>query len=129
VFPQKSPKNNRPDVDDIVVIITDGNPWGIENILNITIEKANLIKEKGIEIVGAAVGSQSVRNIFKPKLEKMVTSPEHIVEADYKDIDSIRSKLIENTCKIPSKRTRMGVPKTCFPPGEIFRANREKGTS
>mgnify|MGYP002804300846 CR=1 FL=1 len=101
VFPEMNPKNNRPDVPDVVVIITDGNPWGIDNILNITIKKANLIKEKGIEIVGAAVGSKGVRNEFKPKLEKMVTSPEHIVEADYKDINSIRSKLIENTCKSP----------------------------
>ena len=101
VFPKTNPNNNRPDVPDVVVIITDGNPWGIENILNITINKANLIKEKGIEIVGAAVGSKEVRNEFKPKLEKMVTSPEHIVEADYKDINSIRSKLIENTCKKP----------------------------
>ncbi len=107
VFTQKSPKNNRPDKDDVVVIITDGDPWGIDNILEETIKNANLIKEKEIVIVGAAVGSEEMRKKFRPKLDAMATSAAHVVEADYKDINSIRSKLIENTCMKPSKKTSM----------------------
>ena len=103
MFTQESPKNNRPDIDDVVAIITDGNPWGVENVLEKTMKNANLIKEKGIVIVGAAVGSEAMRAQFRPKLEAMATSAEYVVQADYKDIDTIRSKLIENTCMKPSK--------------------------
>ncbi|XP_028411883.1 collagen alpha-1(VII) chain-like [Dendronephthya gigantea] len=98
VFTQNNPRNNRPDIDDVVVIITDGNPWGVEGVLAKTIANASRIKAKGIEIVGAAVGSPEMRDRFKANLIRMSTSEEHVVETDYKDIDTIRSKLIQTTC-------------------------------
>ena len=104
MFTQKSPKNNRPDIDDVVAIITDGNPWGVVDILNKTMKNANLIKEKGIVIVGAAVGSEEMRAKFRPNLEAMATSPGHVVQADYKNINTIRSRLIENTCLKPASK-------------------------
>ena len=54
IFSGENPSNNRPDVDDVVVTITDGEPRGRSNTLQLTKEYANDLKEKGILIVGAA---------------------------------------------------------------------------
>lgn len=80
------------------MIITDGNPWGVADVLNKTMENANQIKEKGIDIVGAAVGSPAMRSMFRDNLIAMSTSEQHVVEADFREIDTIRSKLIQATC-------------------------------
>lgn len=103
VFTQNNPRNNRLGVQDVVVIITDGDPYAgnIDNVLEKTMANASVIKEKGIQIVGAAVGNEAMRAKLRPKLEAMATSAEFVVEADFKDIKTIRSMLISKTCRIP----------------------------
>jgi uncharacterized protein YegL len=97
-----SPANNRPDVDDVILIITDGEPYGnVDNIIEETVKNANIAKEKNIKIVAAAVGNEGVRKTFKPTIDRIATSDKLVVEADFNSIDKIRPMLISKTCSKP----------------------------
>ena len=102
IFSGENPSNNRPDVDDVVVIITDGEPRGRSNTLQLTKEYANDLKEKGILIVGAAVGPD--RRKFKHILEELATSSKYVLDADFNQMDDILAKLVASSCIKPSTK-------------------------
>ena len=101
MFTKNNPENNRPDVGDVVVIITDGDPYGIDNIIEETMKNVNVLKARKIMVVGVAVGNTKMREEFKPKLERIATSKDLVVETDFDSINKIRSMLIEKACSKP----------------------------
>ena len=103
VFTKTSPANNRPDADDVVLIITDGEPYGIDNILEETMKNVDITKDNDIKIVAAAVGNEDMRNKFRSTLQSIATSPELVVEADFTSIDQIRPMLVQKTCSKPAQ--------------------------
>ena len=100
IFPADNPSNHRPNVDDVVIIITDGEPRGKRNTPQKTREYANELKDKGILVVGAAVGPD--RKKFVHILEELATSPKHVLEADFEQMDDILAKLVASSCIKPS---------------------------
>ena len=101
IFSRENPSNNRPDVDDVVVIITDGAPRGRRNTLQMTKQNANELKEKGVLVVAAAVGPK--RENFKHILQELATSPKYVLKADFKDMDGILANLVASSCIKPGK--------------------------
>ena len=99
IFTANSPRNNRPDVDDVVIIITDGEPRGKWNSKEVALRYAGLLKDKGVLIVGAAVGPN--RKKFKHILEQLATSKRYTLDADFQNMDAILGKLVESSCIKP----------------------------
>ena len=103
IFSAKNPSNNRPGVDDVVVIITDGEPRGRRNTLQMTKQYANDLKEKGVLVVAAAVGPD--RKNFRHILDELATSTNYVLEADFTQMDGILAKLVASSCIKPGKCT------------------------
>lgn len=101
VFPANNPRNNRPNVDDVIVLITDGAPHGRHNTKDEAIKYAGMLKDKSVLVVGAAVGSN--RNKFKEILKKLATSDKYVLEADFKEMDEILAKLVASSCIKPGQ--------------------------
>ena len=88
-------------MDDVVVIITDGEPRGRRNTLQMTKQYANDLKEKGVLVVAAAVGPD--RKNFRHILDELATSTDYVLEADFTQMDGILAKLVASSCIKPSK--------------------------
>jgi uncharacterized protein YegL len=101
IFADENPSNNRPGVDDVVVIITDGEPRGKRDTLEMTKKYASDLKDKGVLVVAAGVGPD--RKNFKHILEELATSPKYVLEADFTQMDGILAKLVASSCIKPSK--------------------------
>lgn len=84
-----------------MVIITDGAPRGRTDTPRLTMQYANELKEKGVLVVGAAVGPD--RRKFLHILEELATSPKYVLEADFNQMDDILAKLVATSCIKPSK--------------------------
>ena len=105
IFRNENPSNNRPDVEDVVVIITDGEPRGRRDTLEMTKKYAKELKDKGVLVVAAAVGPD--RRKFKHILEELATSPEMVLEADFEHMDGILAKLVASSCMKPGRKVRL----------------------
>ena len=78
------------------MLITDGAPHGKQNTKEKAIEYAQDLKDKGVLLVAAAVGPQ--RRRFKNVLIELATSKEHVLEANFKDMDQILGRLVASSC-------------------------------
>ena len=92
--------NARPNVADVVMIITDGEPRGPgpqgreeQNAY----DNADALKNKAILVDGVAVGPQ--RLAFKTKIERMATSSSNTFDAEFDKLDTIMKNLVDASCQ------------------------------
>ena len=118
MFNKPSPKNHRPDVDDVVLLFTDGEPvrrtsqqWKPrpEDKFGFKSEKAmadfysTKLKNNGVTVVGLAAGSQSQLDIFYDDIKGWTTSDKLMFRADLSNLDNVLSKLVKASCVGPGK--------------------------
>lgn len=96
IFSSKSPANHRKTVDDVIVIITDGEPYGVSTAIEDTKKYAQKLKSKGITIIGIGVG---------PAVDKYwhilqdIASPGQAIKAKFSGIRQILGKLVSKSCE------------------------------
>ena len=105
IFQKKSPLNNRQNVDDVIVLITDGEPRGKRNTPELTKQYAQDLKDREIVLVTAAVGPQSETPKFKQLLRGLATSPDYFFKAQFDEMDAILGKLVAKSCIKPGSCT------------------------
>ena len=101
IFAKPNPQNFRPNIEDVVVLITDGEPRGKRNTPKETTKEANRLKNKEVRIITAGVGRQSENSKFIKILQELATSPEYFVKAQFDKMDEIMSTLIQKSCIQP----------------------------
>ena len=85
---------DRPLVDDILVLFTDGNAHD----LPLARDMATAMKNRKIKIVGIAAGTKDRVRQFKGELENLVTNREDIISVDFPDLATFATKLLRLTC-------------------------------
>ena len=103
MFTKTGPANFRPDVDDAIVLLTDGEPTGKSNTKQLTMEYAQELKEKNILIVAAGVGHQSDNAEFQEVLSELATSSDFFVKAKFDEMNNILNKLVAKSCIKPGR--------------------------
>ena len=56
VFSERSPSNHRGDVDDVILLFTDGNPNPTDTQMPLANKYAKILKSRNVTIVGLAAG-------------------------------------------------------------------------
>lgn len=104
IFPEKSPKNKRPVIADAVMLITDGEPHGKRNVKEDTMKQAQKLKDKNVNITVAAIsryeGSEKQKKLVS-YMEKLATSPKHVFNATYDNVETLLGALVKTTCAAP----------------------------
>ena len=95
--------NYRRNIDDVVVLITDGQPRGRRNTLELTKRYATELKERKVLLVTAAIGPKSEQQQFKKILKELATSPEFFLKAQFDNMDQILRTLVAKSCIKPGK--------------------------
>ncbi|XP_046864510.1 uncharacterized protein LOC124458761 isoform X3 [Xenia sp. Carnegie-2017] len=100
IFKKNSPLNNRPNIADVVLLITDGEPRGrkVGDELKDAYKYSSAIKDKDILIVGVAVGDPSIVKKFKPVIKKMSTSEKTTFDSKFDSLDKILSQIVDASC-------------------------------
>ena len=109
MFKTNSPRNYRPNVDDVIVLITDGEPRGQPNSRQLTKQFAQDLKERKIVLLTAAVGPQSENAKFRELLQELATSPDYFFKAKFDYMETILEKLVWQSCTKPGKGTSYGL--------------------
>ena len=90
-------------MDDVIVLITDGEPVGMWNIKQLAMDYAQDLKNRNILIVAAGVGKKSEQQEFQDVLANLATSEDFVVKAQFDKLDSILDKLISKSCIKPGR--------------------------
>ena len=107
VFKTTNPYNNRPGVEDVVILFTDGRPNAHDGTRKETkraLAELAKLREKKIQIIGIAIGEKAekgknLRDAIK-FLEQAVSSPDLLFEADKSKMNAIMDTLIAASCKV-----------------------------
>ena len=93
-----SPENHRKNADDVIVLITDGEPSGSRAIMESKRYARILKSERKVLIVGVGVGK-----IAEPKLTQIlrdISSPgQTLTEANFKEFNKIMGHLVAKSCQ------------------------------
>ena len=101
IFKRASPLNHRPDVNDVIVLITDGLPSKTriqKDVYNYTVSLARSLKQKGIRIVG--IGYSDFGKRLANSIKDISTRDEVIITA-LDDIGMIVDRVIDGICPQP----------------------------
>ena len=100
VFSQVSPLNARPNVADVAILMTDGEPRGRRknDQLNLALKYSSSLKNKSILIVGIAVGYPSIVKKFYQVILTMATSRSTMFNSEFDDLDKILNQLVDASC-------------------------------
>ena len=98
MFSKRSPFNYRDDVDDVVLLFTDGRPKPEDEQTRKANENADILKTRNITIIGLAVRVPGKVEEFKPNIERWATSPQLVFEAKIDNLDNVISKLVKASC-------------------------------
>ena len=101
IFTQESPLNYRRNVDDVIVLLTDGEPRGRGDTLQLTKQNAQDLKNRKITLVAAAVGRKSEERQFQEILKELATSSDYFLNAKFNEMDSILGTLVAKSCIKP----------------------------
>ena len=106
MFSLKSPSNARNTVEDVILLLTDGephSPHGNDGERKIVETETNKLKEKDVTIVGVAVGIPAQIKTFKKYIKTWVTDSSGVAETSWdtleKDVDKLVNKLFNPLCK------------------------------
>ena len=112
-----SPGNYRPDVSDVTLIFTDGEPWrrGGEYIFGdkykssrygeglLAKDRAQSLREKDVTVVGLAVGTEATLSRFRDDIREWTTEGKYF-ETNKDSLQSIIDQLINASCIDPGKK-------------------------
>lgn len=98
MFKKTSPANYRPDAEDGIVLITDGEPRGKRNTMQLTKQQAQNLKNENVSIVVVGAGRQSENPRFQRTLMDLATSPDYFVISRFDELDDILDKLVTQSC-------------------------------
>lgn len=101
IFSKASPKNHRPKIADVIILITDGEPRGKSNTVELTKQYAKDLKDKGVLFVTAAVGPQSEKREFAKLLKGLATAPDYFLKAQFDNMEQILGTLVAKSCIPP----------------------------
>ena len=99
MFTKTGPENFRTDVNDTILLITDGEPNS--NTMEYTKQYAKELKDKNILIVTTGVGSKSENETFQKVLIELATSQDFFVKAKFDKLDDILETLVARSCVEP----------------------------
>jgi hypothetical protein len=119
MFSQTSPLNNRDTVEDVILLLTDGEPHasghdgGDEGERAMVVKETNKLKAKNVKIIGVAAGTPEQNKKFKTYIQSWVTRGTTVAEMTLrkrkrdKVVDEIVNMLISPLCKtVPGKCCR-----------------------
>ena len=112
-----SPGNYRPDVSDVTLIFTDGEPWrrGGEDIFGdkykssrygeglLAKDRAQSLREKYVTVVGLAVGTEFTSSRFRDDIKEWTTEGKYF-ETNKDSLQNIMNELISASCIDPGKQ-------------------------
>ena len=88
-------RGDRPGVDDIVVVFTDGNAHDIK----VAREQADILKSKGVLVMTIGAGKKSEVKLFEKELSDMASSPEYAMTVDFDQLEYFAEKAFPLVCK------------------------------
>ena len=98
MFKESSPANYRPNVDDVIVLITDGVPNGLADAENRTKKHAQKLKDRNIVIITVGVGKQAKEH--ESLLKDLATSSDHFVYVTgFHMLQKLLDKLVTKSCR------------------------------
>ena len=93
IFKDQNPLNYRSNYDDVILLITDGEPTGVANVKQYAIAEAQKIKDKGVLVVGLGVGNVNMATL------KAISSPGEAVMATFEKIHEKIGEIVSGSCK------------------------------
>ncbi|CAB3978244.1 Hypothetical predicted protein [Paramuricea clavata] len=89
---------DRPDVPDIVVVLTDGQSRNPQR----TIDQAKRLKDKGVRIIaiGAGYDLQRVKDDLERELLNIASSPDDVKMVDFANLENIVFEIVNKVCKV-----------------------------
>lgn len=84
--------NHRPDREDVIILVTDGQPFGGKNSKQLAIDHAKKLKDKHIQIVGLGFADVNMETL------KAISSPGKAVMGTVDNIDKELEKLVAGSC-------------------------------
>ena len=94
-------------MDDVIVLITDGQPYGdylsTSGLKETTKKYAQQLKDRKIVLLTAGIGPENEKEEFKLFLEGLATSSDYSFKAMFDTMDDILGKLVKKSCIKPGK--------------------------
>ena len=119
MFWKKSPGNNRDDVEDVILLFTDGRPEvdGPAPKAEAEIQKANYysdkLKEKNVKIVGVAAGQPDQIASFIGNIKQWATHPSLVIKTGLKALEIEKNvKTLVESLVIPLCKPALPTPGT-----------------
>ena len=85
--------NHRSRYDDVIILLTDGEPHGVSNVKQKTIAQAKILKDRGVLIIGLGVGSVNMATL------RAISSPGEAVLATFDNIHTKLERLVAGSCQ------------------------------
>jgi uncharacterized protein YegL len=85
--------NHRSKYNDIILLLTDGEPNGVRNVTQKTIAQAKILKDRGVIIIGLGVGTVNMATL------RMISSPGEAVLATFDNIHTKLERLVAGSCQ------------------------------
>lgn len=98
MFPFKNSASKRPDSEDPVILMTDGATPGQSGTPEKTMEEAQTLKDKNTTLTILAMG---LTEASSKTMRRSGTSPEHVFDAEFDEVDKILDKLFHASCSEP----------------------------
>ena len=107
MFYQRSPLNHRDDVDDVILLFTDGQPTArakdLESLLRLVSGNSTELKGKNVTIIGVAAGQKSVRQKFTHFIKNWTTL---VFETDWsnENLENLTNTIVDPLCGNPTRK-------------------------
>ena len=99
MFSKRSPLNHRDEVEDVILLFTDGHPTSrakdLEPLLRLVSGNSTELKGKNVTIIGVAAGQQQVRRDFIHFIKNWTSS---VFETEMNELDL---KILANSIMDP----------------------------
>ena len=98
IFNEKSPINGRRGIDDIILLVTVGEPvchkGSRYTVLHDTLVEADKLKAKGVKIIGVRIARRYVGSTVL----KIIATSGQTLETTFKDVGNTVDRIIEGFC-------------------------------
>jgi hypothetical protein len=108
MFSQRSPLNHRNDVEDVILLFTDGHPTtrklfkpkDLGPLLQLVSGNSTELKVKDVTIIGVVAGQQQVRRNFTHFVKNWTTS---VFETDWNNtLENLANTIVDPLCGNPT---------------------------
>jgi hypothetical protein len=99
--------NHRPEIADVILLFTDGEPRASKNYLiaeqeQLADDSSEALKSRDVKVIGLAIGKQTVLDRFLPHIEKW-SSPGSVFTTEFSEMNNVLDQLVADTCKPAGK--------------------------